>query len=162
MKLCKFEHTGCTLPNVHLSDPPGIGCYVAPGWECSVHCVRLRLTGTFNLLLSNGALRDLLFCFVLRLNSASHVLTKEKCPREKVVIKNDIFSQKLLCESQFFCIPNNLLSPPLLWDLVMLQKNTVSPGHCSYTALIFPWWKTPTPIASSCILYIEEKVDGMR
>lgn len=85
-------------------------------------CVRLCLAGTSNLHLANRALCDLLFCFVLRLNSASHILGMEKCPREKVFIKNNMFSQKLLSESQLFCIPSNLFFLPLFQDLVILQK----------------------------------------
>lgn len=88
-----------------------------------MHCMRSCLTGTFNLILANGALRDLLFCFVLRLNSASHVLARRSVQERRFLLKNNIFSQKLLCESQLLCIPSNLVSSPLLRDLVMLQKN---------------------------------------
>jgi len=71
-----------------------------PCWECSVHCVSSCLTGTLNLLLANGALHDLLVCFVLRLNSASHVLAKRSVQERRFLLKMIYFPRN-------FCMKAN-------------------------------------------------------
>lgn len=105
-----------------------------------MHCVRSRLTGTFNLLLANGAIRDLLFCFVLRLNSAAHVLAKRSV-RERRFLLKIIYFPRNFCVKASSCAFLVLTFFSFLMGLGNAAKNSVSPGiygHWSYTALIHP------------------------
>lgn len=51
----------------------------------------VTLNWDFNLLLANGALHDLLFCFVLGLNSASHILAKRSIQERRFLLKRIYF-----------------------------------------------------------------------
>lgn len=77
-------------------------CYVVSCWECPVDSVRLCLTGTSNLHLANRDLCDLLFCFMLRLNSASHILAKRSVQERRFLLKIICFPRNFLVKANSF------------------------------------------------------------
>lgn len=91
-------------------------------------CVRVCLAGTSNLHLANRAFCDLLFCFVRRLNSASHILANKSVQERRFLLKIICFPRNFLSESQLFRIPSDLLSPPFVPGLGNAAKSSVSPG----------------------------------
>lgn len=59
-------------------------------------------------------------------------------------MKNNVFSHKLLFESQFLCILSNILSPHFIWDLVMMQKKisnswNLGPSGRRYGIQVLEW-----------------------
>lgn len=71
-------------------------------------CVRLCLISASNLHLANRALCDVLFCFVLRLNSASHILAKRSVQERRFLLKIICFPRNFLVKANS-CIPSDLL-----------------------------------------------------